>query len=82
MIILGVSSCTLCGRTLCVGQALVATADTCMHQECFLRWDRRAEFVAEYNRQAPIPDPGSSVPYWQMQADGSFVITPLLAQES
>lgn len=64
IVILGRSRCAICNEVIERSQEVVATAafiedphhsllrfsDAAMHQPCFLAWDRRGEFVAQFNR--------------------------------
>lgn len=64
ILILGKTTCSLCGEVILAEHALVASthfisdsshplwcySDAAMHYDCFQRWPQREQFVAEYNR--------------------------------
>lgn len=64
IVILGRSRCAICNEVIERSDEVIATpafiedphhslwrfSDAGMHQSCFLAWDRRGEFVAEFNR--------------------------------
>ncbi|NUO75270.1 MAG: hypothetical protein HOQ32_04575 [Lysobacter sp.] len=88
ILILGKTQCPLCSQTIEAGQVTVSSphfihnpsnplwrySDAAMHYECFQPWERRAEFVAEYNRTIGEIVWGNGDRH-RMQADGTIVTT-------
>lgn len=86
VIISGLSRCPLCEELLGETEPLVVTwhfmidpfhplyafSDAAMHQSCFLRWDKREEFVGIFNAAVALVDSWGCERH-EMQADGQIL---------
>lgn len=89
VIISGLSRCPLCEQLLGDTEPLVATwhfmadpfhplyafSDAAMHQSCFLRWNKREEFVRLFNEAAVLVESWGRERH-QMQDDGQILTLP------
>lgn len=87
LIISGKTKCPLCGEVIAAGQRLVATSpfiedpnhalwrfsDAAIHYDCFQSWERREEFVTEFNKGNGRIVWGNGKRHY-MQPDGTIVI--------
>jgi len=82
----GETCCALCNAVIGKGDEIVATthfiadpsdplweySDAAMHRACFLKWERRLDFVAKYNATMGVNTWGLGT-YHEMLPDGSVV---------
>jgi hypothetical protein len=81
IVILGQSTCVICGNTLVADDDLVMTtaflseghpmwrfSDAAMHRFCFLSWPRRAEFIYYFNYTQNLHNAG----ILKMRDDGTI----------
>ena len=86
LIFLGKTECALCDGVIKGNDEIVSTShfirdlfhalwrfsDAAMHKNCFLEWNRRAEFVAKYNETMGSFTWGNGT-YDHMLEDGTIV---------